>query len=118
MKQKEVESLFNLAGIEILDIKPLVDGYGFSPNDSRFYQTLPRCVWWFVKTSRGWVEIGWRKRVISINWKDTDLRFSITDDDTTKEETCVHAWSIEKALEYLKTLAGAIDVLRTSNVST
>lgn len=105
MKDKEVRSLFTLAGIPVLATKPLFDGYGYSPDDSRFYETKPRCAWWFVKTPVGWVEIGWRKRVISINWEDTPIRAVITADDVTKDEASVHAWDTGKALEYLKALA-------------
>ena len=104
MKIEEVKGLFALAGIQVLNIKPLPDGYGYSPEDSRYYETPPRCVWWFVKTAAGWVEIGWRKRVIAINWEDTPVRKVITADDVTKSETGVHAWETTKALEYLTAL--------------
>lgn len=105
MKRKEVESLFVLAGIPVLKIKALPDGYGYSPDDDRYFKTLPRTVWWFVKTSVGWIEIGWRKRVININWEDTPIRKIITEHDVTKSETNVHAYSMEDALVYLKTLS-------------
>lgn len=101
MKEKEVMGLFALAKIPVLGIKALIDGYGYSPDDSHYYETLPRCAWWFVKTSVGWIEIGWRKRVISINWEHTIIRKVITTDDVTKSETDVHAYGLAKALEYL-----------------
>lgn len=104
MKIEEVKGLFALAGIPVLNIKPLPDGYGYSPEDLRYYETPPRCAWWFVKTAAGWVEIGWRKRVININWEDTPVRKVITADDVTKSETNVHAWDNSKALEYLTAL--------------
>lgn len=104
MKIEEVKGLFALAGIPVLNIKPLPDGYGYSPDDPRYYETPPRCAWWFVKTAAGWVEVGWRKRVININWEDTPVRKVITADDVTKSETTVHAWDTSKALEYLTAL--------------
>ncbi len=109
MTEAEVQAIFTLAGIEVLKIKPLIDGYGYPPDDSRFFETKPRCVWWFVKTDVGWIEIGWRKRVISINWEDTPIRMFVTKDDVTKEEHYAHAWDNLKAVEYLKTLAAEIN---------
>lgn len=49
--------------------------------------------------------IGWRKRVIQIDWKDCDVKLDVTADDVTKDDFNVHAWSTEKAVEYLKALA-------------
>jgi hypothetical protein len=46
MTQDECKAVFTLAGIEVLDMEALIDGYGYSPNDERYTQTLPRCVWW------------------------------------------------------------------------
>jgi hypothetical protein len=59
--------------------------------------------WWLVRVPNGLIEIGWRKRVISIDWTETDVRSLVTSDDVTKSETKVHAWSMENALTYLKT---------------
>ncbi len=64
--------------------------------------------WWLVKTKHGLIEIGWRKRVISIDWSETPIQKIITEDDVTKSETMVHAWSVNKAIEYLISLSGAI----------
>ena len=61
--------------------------------------------WWLVRTNKGLIEIGWRKRVISIDWKDTGVHKVLTDDDVTKGRQMVHAYSEEKALEYLKALS-------------
>ena len=108
MKRKEAEALFTLAGIPVLKTKPLPDGYDYDPDDSRYFEKPPRCVWWFVKTPKGWIEIGWRKRVISIDWEDTPIRKIVTEDSTTKGETYVHAWDTEAALKYLKELAKEI----------
>ncbi len=105
MPQEIAESIFTLAGVEVLAMKPLPDGYGFSPDDSRYFKTIPDAVWWFVKTRAGWVEIGWRWRVISIDWSDTPIRRIVTEDDVTKEDHLVHAGSITKAVEYLAALA-------------
>lgn len=105
MKKEQVAGLFSLAGIKTLRFEALIDGYGYSPDDPSFYEVPPRLAWWFVKTPCGWIKIGWRKRVINIDWSDTPIRKIITEEETTKDESHVHAWSEEKALTYLKALA-------------
>ena len=105
MKKTQIAGLFALAGIEALRLEALIDGYGYPPDDPRFYETPPRCAWWMVKTPHGWVKIGPRKRVIAIDWSDTPVRKVITEDSVTKSEIGVHAWGEEDALRYLKTLA-------------
>lgn len=104
MSEAEARGIFTLAGLDIERLMVLVDGYGYPPSDERFFETPPQQVWWFVKTALGWIEIGWRKRVIQIDWTDTALRGSVTPDDVTKSDSMVHAWSVEKAIEYLRAL--------------
>jgi len=61
--------------------------------------------WFIVTTPVGRIKIGWRKRVISIDWTDTrgtktaDELFS--SEDVTKEHRLIHAWDISKAREYI-----------------
>jgi len=61
--------------------------------------------WFIVTTSVGRFKIGWRKRVISIDWSDTvETGFATSlfeDEDVTKIAKCIHAWSMEKAKEYI-----------------
>lgn len=61
---------------------------------------------WFVVTTKvGRFTIGWRKRVIHIDWEDTtgtdtaDNLFK--DEDTTKGGKYIHAWSISDAKRYV-----------------
>ena len=64
--------------------------------------------WFIVTTRKGRIKIGWRKRVIHIEWTDTiipenaDILFP--DEDVTKYDKIIHAWGYEKALEYINTL--------------
>jgi hypothetical protein len=95
--ETDVADLCTLAGLEVSAIKALRNSYNPVSH--------PEKSWWFVKTKRGWIEIGWRKRVISIDWSDTDIRQIITDDDVTKNTEFVHAWGPGKAIEYLRALA-------------
>lgn len=56
---------------------------------------------WMFKTRRGLIMLHWRKNVLEIDWSDTDVRIEVTRDDVTKSETMVHAWSLQKADEYI-----------------
>lgn len=61
--------------------------------------------WFLCHTPDGDIEIGWRKRVISIEWKENfkDFDISIFDsEDVTKWSRGIHAWGSEKAYEYIK----------------
>jgi hypothetical protein len=104
MSETRLRAIFELAGIPILRLWTLIDGYGYSPDDPRYFETPPRQVWWLVKTPLGLIEVGWRKRVIQIDWSETNIRCDVTSDDVTKHDSMVHAWSEEKAIEYLKVL--------------
>jgi hypothetical protein len=128
--EDEVRGLFTVAGFETLAVRQLPNGYcglhlrpyaeavkvprvyvqGETPLDYEALQFLNEAVralrepWWFVKTRWGWIEIGWRKRVISICWADCAGPLDVTQDDVTKNGELVHAWSMVKAVEYLTTL--------------
>lgn len=65
---------------------------------------------WFVVTTRmGRFKIGWRKRVINIDWSDTrgtkTAKELFPDEDVTKGERMIHAWSIENARRYIETVS-------------
>jgi len=103
MTQEQVKGLFALAGIDVLRMWELPNQYW----PEAYVEERKSCPWWLIKTPKGLIEIGWRKRVISIDWSDTGIRKEITEDEVTKCETGVHAWGYEKALTYLKELARA-----------
>lgn len=64
--------------------------------------------WFKVTTEVGRFEIGWRKRVIHINWTETvgtkTAEELFPEEGTTKEGKMIHAWSLEKAGEYISTI--------------
>lgn len=74
---------------------------GYSPKDS-YYSRFP---WFKVYTTKGPITIGWRKRVIQIEWQESDSKVDgkkdFPSEDVTKEHHLIHAWSLEKAKEYL-----------------
>lgn len=101
MSEEQARSLLTLAGLEPKRLWALIDGYGYRPDDHRFFETPPRQVWWLAQTRIGLIEVGWRKRVIHIDWQETPIRRIVTDDHVTKGDTFVHAWSFDAALKYL-----------------
>jgi len=84
-----------------------------TPNE---YCSCDSCATWFnVNTEFGTIKIGWRKRVINIDWtaaietalargvdgKRLNLVSLFKKEDVTKTSMYIHAWGWEKAQEYL-----------------
>jgi len=100
MQRQEVEAILLLAGIRVHGISRIENMYWPShPNYNDMRDEFP---WWTVKVREGEITIGWRKKVISIDWTNTTRRGLVTKDDVTKDTTMVHAWSVSKAVEYLR----------------
>jgi len=68
--------------------------------------------WIIVTTGRGKIKLGWRKRVMNLDWSDTDLDVNgmelFSDEDVTKSDHYIHCWGREKAVEYLTRLRKAV----------
>lgn len=63
--------------------------------------------WMLVETPYGRIRLGWRKRVINLDWGESTLKTLnvaeiFADEDVTKLESGIHAWSEDKAVEYLR----------------
>ena len=62
--------------------------------------------WFEVITEIGVFIIGWRKRVIQLDWSgtlnDSDADTLFPDESTTKYGRSIHAWSESKAKEYIE----------------
>ncbi len=106
MTEEILRALFLLANIEIKKVYRIKNEY-YPPADDQ-------SPWWLVPTKWGLIKIGWRKRVINIDWEDTGLvidknankdyefhKVPITRDDVTQWEHGIHAWGYAKAVEYL-----------------
>ena len=98
--REEVESVLTLSGLKPSRMWELANGYWPLAPD---YDSVRR-PWWLVQTSIGLIRIGWRKRVMSIDWDATEVRAVVTREQVTKGETMVHAYSMAKAVEYLTSL--------------
>lgn len=98
------KALFLLAGIEVTSCHEIANKYW----PKSYTQVREENPWALMMTDFGPVVIGWRKRVISIDWTDTNIRCDVTQDDVTKTDSLVHAWGYIKALEYLTSLRNHI----------
>lgn len=101
--EADLRALFNVAGIPILHLHELPNGYW--PRTLEYRVMRESSPWWLVETPHGIIKIGYRKRVMHIEWPRTKARIVVTTDDVTKDQTCVHAYTKQKAVEYLTTLA-------------
>ena len=101
MTEEKARAFFTLADIPVTHVWELVNQYWevWCENTGK---ECPRGPWWLMQTPYGLIRIGWRKRVISIEWEASGVRGEVTEDSVTKDDTCVHAWDDEKVVEYLK----------------
>jgi hypothetical protein len=64
--------------------------------------------WYNITTTIGHFTIGWRKRVISIDWSRTvntkTAEELFPDEKVTKGDKYIHAWSVEDAKRYVDTI--------------
>lgn len=98
--EERLVHLMRDAGFEWWACELLPNGY-----DRSWRLALP---WFGFDTAFGRVVVGWRKHVLSIDWSGTSFRGQVTADTVTHTDTLVHAWSYEKAEEYLRALWGAL----------
>jgi hypothetical protein len=91
--------------------------------------------WCLMKTPKGDIKFGWRKRVINIDWSDVvkrklkAVKFGLDgykekeaiqekfnantlfpSEDVTKDGHLIHAWGEEKCIEYLRKLSEVIGI--------
>lgn len=111
MTEERCRSIFNLADIKVLNLWELPNGYwprpyeGMSDADYlRYSRWRNESPWWLAKTPYGLIRVGWRKKVIEIDWSDTGASCDVTRDDVTKTGHLVHAWKLEDAITYLREL--------------
>lgn len=100
MTEEKLRAVMALADIRVLRLWRLPNAYVGS-SSPEYAIANPD---WLVKTPYGLIQVGRRKRVWDIDWSETGYRGAITEDDVTRDETSVHAYTEEKVLEYLKAL--------------
>ena len=92
----EFQQVFALAGFKNVVWTPLPNNYW---PDVPEYAPI-RTPWYRALTPWGVITIGWRKRVIEIDWSTTKIEHEFKD-DVTKSKTMIHAWTAGKAADYL-----------------
>lgn len=101
-EKKELLSLFPVPGT--INFKEIPNGYC----SDWCCKHLP---WFTAFTNIGPITIGWRKRVISIDWIETSQTKTahelFPNEDVTKEGKLIHAWGYDKAKEYIKVILGS-----------
>lgn len=102
MTKEHMLAVFLLAGIRVDSQDELPNEYW--PRVPDYRQLRDESPWWLVHTELGMVKIGWRKRVISIEWGRPEYRCIVTKDEVTKDEKMVHAYSYADAVKYLDEL--------------
>lgn len=103
------ESTLALRGIlQIVGIQGIVDEI-----PDQYWPETPnyddvRAPWLRITTARGSIVIGWRKKVIEINWKDSTIAVHgkdvVHENGITHSERMCHAWGYEQAIECLQRL--------------
>lgn len=115
MNEEQVKAVFLLAGIEVLGLTKIRNDYW--PAHPDYDKDREESPWWIVKTEFGDIKIGWRKRVISIDWSGTPYRMDsksiyeyefhkrpISNKDVTMWETGIHSWGYPEAIGDLMVL--------------
>lgn len=89
-------SIFKQAGYQKIDLTARGNGYSGDEFASP---------WFDVTTELGDFTIGWRKRVMNIDWPSGyDFRPLFKNENVTQDATSIHAWTKEKAVFYLSTM--------------
>lgn len=103
-----LKAILLLAGIEAKRIHQLPNGYCGD-------LCCPHRPWMLAETKYGPIKIGWRKRVLSIEWTNDVVNvhgktvLAKGDEGVTNWDTGVHAWGYAKAIEQLTTFVQLAD---------
>lgn len=118
--ETECRAIFSVAGIKMLNVWEIPNRYTTLNSHVTYYlrnavngidhalgmlDYLDIAKWFLVQVPAGHIVIGPRKRVLSIDWEACEwVRQVPTEDDVTKGDHYVHAWTHIKAVEYLNAL--------------
>ncbi len=98
---EELSELFKKAGFDLIHVE-IID------NEYCGKACCYKYPWIIVTTNKGRIKLGWRKRVMNLDWSDSDLEIDgmkiFKDENATKGTNYIHCWGKDKAIEYLKKL--------------
>lgn len=107
-RKKDFESLFQLAEIPNTGIFEIPNQYW--PDVLEYWGIRKASPWFLFRTKAGMIQIGWRKRVLSIGWEDTKLRVDIDPHgQVTSSNDFFHASDLKHALDRLLLLKKAFE---------
>ena len=94
MNKNQLIGSFEAADVSVLRVWELPNGYDRTHNSSP---------WWLVKTHKGLIEVGYRKRVIQLDWSDTDIRkiLEVPGPYVTQTDHFIHAKDYNDLIDYL-----------------
>ena len=99
--QTEQNELIGLFGDRLIFVEAIPNEY----DNSYYFRQRP---WFLVTTPKGRIKIGWRKRVINIDWSGTTITHKAQDlfagEQVTKGDKHIHADGLGKAKEYIDVL--------------
>lgn len=102
-----------MANEEPLALTRIPNEYCGEHSDCEICKNRP---WWLAEFKNvGVIKIGWRKRVIEINWQQTQVALNtahLIGDNTTRSEFMVHAYGYADAINYLRLI---VDDIRRLN---
>ncbi len=113
MKLAQVQAIFLLAGIDLISALPI---------DNQYNKDRTEDPWWLVTTPHGVICLGWRNRVISIEWSNTGVAYPLIDPEgrelnsfkhpvkngNTQWETGAHAYGFGQTVDILTALKHSI----------
>lgn len=101
LREKEKADILKLFDGKVIFVEEI-------PNEYCDCYKCKHMPWFNITTGKGKIKIGWRKRVININWNDSVIKESAEElfpgENTTKYDKDIHAWGYEKAQEYINKL--------------
>lgn len=102
-QRAEMKACFEKAGFPQVNLITTKNEYWRNENEAP--------PWYLAQVDDGPIlKIGWRKRVISIDWSASkkNLLHLFESENVTKEDHLIHAWGYDKAAEYLAKIIPAI----------
>lgn len=112
MDELLIMAFIRMLGESAVSIERLPNGYcGDNPHNCEICSDRP---WWKVTFKNvGPITIGWRKRVINIDWSETGHSLDpdkINEREVTKSSTMIHAYGYAEALSNLTAIIHMIRI--------
>lgn len=100
--KEQMLAVFFLSGLDVLGFEQIKNRY----LPSAYADMIRDNPWFRVQTPIGTIVVGPRKRVVEIDWGETDWRVDLAKDryTVTSSETLIHAWELADVVRWLTAL--------------